>query len=72
MVNNLKALQKDIKRIKAKLQMQEACENFGQKEYRDLEAKYNPYFNYDISTDERNAMFRELESFNDWCMNYCG
>ena len=72
MVRDLKALQKDIKRIKAKLQMQEIYENFGQKEYRDLETKYSPYSNFDISIDERNDMFRELEQFNNWCMNYCG
>ena len=44
-------------------------ENFGQKEVRKLEDKYINLSDY---STEMNNNRRLIQSFDEWCMNYCG
>jgi hypothetical protein len=44
-------------------------ENFGQTEVRKLEDKFIDISDY---TDEMNTNRFLIESFNGWCVNYCG
>ena len=67
----MKALQRDIEKQKAKLiakaMKKGIYENFSQKEVRKLEDKHLTYYSEDM-----NAKRREIEGFDDWCMDYCG
>lgn len=66
-------LTQDITRTKKRLIAQ--CkrygpyENFGQKEVRDLEDKYD-YFNLCYSNSEQIQQAKLIDAFGDWCMNY--
>lgn len=44
-------------------------ENFGQKEVRKLEDKYINLSDY---SNEMNNNRKLIQSFDEWCMNYCG
>ena len=44
-------------------------ENFGQKEVRKLEDKYINLSDY---STEMNNNRKLIQSFDEWCMNYCG
>jgi len=44
-------------------------ENFGQKEVRKLEDKYINLSDY---STEMNNNRQLVQSFNEWCINYCG
>ena len=46
-------------------------ENFGQKEVRDLQHKYD-YLGLCYGTPEQTEQARLIDAFNDWCMNYTG
>jgi hypothetical protein len=46
-------------------------ENFGQKEVRDLEDKYN-YLGLCWGTPEERRLAQLIRDFDDWCMNYTG
>ena len=63
----MKALQRDIKKQKAKLKAKAMkkglYENFGQKEVRDLEDKH---------ADGTFGKIGAIQEFEIWCMDYCG
>ena len=67
----MKALKRDIEKqrakLKAKVMKKGLHENFGQKEVMKLEDKHLTHYSEDMN-DKR----REIEGFEDWCMDYCG
>jgi len=62
---------KTKKRLIAKWKRGDPYENFGQKELRDLEDKYD-YFNLCYSNSEEIQQAKLIDAFGDWCMNYTG
>ena len=70
----IKKLQNEIQKAKNKLQKQLnkgiIYENFGAKEYKEINEKYGFYSNADyFSTDERNYALNLISNFENWCMN---
>ena len=69
----MKALKRDIekqkKRLIAKVNKSGLYENFGQKEVMKLEEKH---IDSSVYTSEMNAKRDAIIYFNDWCMDYCG
>lgn len=66
-INTVIQKQKDnlIKKAKSK----GIYENFGQKELRMLEDKYINLSDYSQQMDNNRV---QLQSFENWCMDYCG
>lgn len=68
-------IKQDIERTKKKLaskwKRHGPYENFGQKEVRDLEDKYN-FLGLCYGTPEQRQQAKLIEAFHNWCENYTG
>jgi len=83
-MNKLLQLKKDIRAMREKLIEEESkhgmYENFGGKEIRTLEKKYNLYGHFGKADTSKafDSYSEKLEArgmmldFGDWCANYCG
>lgn len=64
-------LAREIKRIQARLSKKRICENFGQKEVRQLRDKYGTSTIYSMY-DKKYPLVEMINAFDNWCMNYTG
>lgn len=66
-----KQVNSTIERTKNSLRKKPICENFGQKELRKIQGKYN-YSELIYGTEEERNIARIIDNFDEWCMNYTG
>lgn len=66
----LAKVHKQIEKYKEKLEQSLFCENFGQKEVRELREKYDIYTLSEISVNERNQIMDAIDYFDEWCQTY--
>lgn len=65
-----KKFDRDIEKATAKLRGRECCENFGDKEIRELADKWGDYLTGNWSVVGR--FVERFNQFKDWCYNYTG
>ena len=62
-----KQVQRDIKKMKSKIEGEEIHENMGDKEMRKLKDKYSDYM-----FGGRNKIYDSVQEFTSWCIDYTG
>jgi len=69
-MKTIKQIEKKIEKLKAKLKNKTICEDFGDKEIRELDLYIDMIYDYDYST--RQEIFSLKNNFFNWCGTYNG
>lgn len=69
-MKTLQQIKRKADSLRASLQHKPICENFGEREVRNLDAYIGDVYAYPWR--DRPAIIRVRDEFSDWCMNFTG